>query len=102
MPAELVAREAEDREALGVFLLHGLVELLEPFVLRGEAAIGGRVDDEDDFAFVVGEGDRLPFLWWGRDMLVRLWSFCKEVERRFTVKGLEVVEARCGRHGSRL
>jgi hypothetical protein len=38
LAAELVAWEAEDREVVGVFLLYGLVELLEPFVLRGEAA----------------------------------------------------------------
>lgn len=34
-----------------------LVELLEAGVLRGEAALGGSIDDEDYFAFVVGEGD---------------------------------------------
>lgn len=34
----------------------GLVQLFEAGVLRGEAALAGRVDDEDDFAFVFGEG----------------------------------------------
>ena len=32
------------------------VELFERVVLRGEAALGGDVDDEQDFAAIVGEG----------------------------------------------
>lgn len=47
LPAKLVAGEAEDDEAL---VLELLVELLEPGVLRGEAALGGGVDDEGYFA----------------------------------------------------
>ena len=43
-----------------------LVELLEALVLRGEAALGGCVDDEDDAALVFGEGD----------LLARFWSVC--------------------------
>lgn len=35
-----------------------LVELLQALELRREAALGGGVDDEDDFAFKVGEGER--------------------------------------------
>ena len=62
LPAKLVAREAEDDEALVLVLL---VELLEAGVLRGEAAFGGGVDDEGHFAFELlgserseGEGGR--------------------------------------------
>lgn len=32
-----------------------LVELLKPGELRGEAALGGGVDDEDNFALELGE-----------------------------------------------
>ena len=39
-----------------------LVEFLEPFELRREAAFGGGVDDQDDFVFEVGEGVGLAFL----------------------------------------
>ncbi len=51
--AEVVGGEAADDEA-GVF--EAGVELFEGVVLRGEAALGGDVDDEEDFAAVVGEG----------------------------------------------
>ena len=51
--AELVAREAEDDEAVVAVLL---VQRLEPGVLRGEAAPAGGVDDEHDPAGVVGQG----------------------------------------------
>lgn len=62
LAAELVAGEAEDLE---VRVLGGdvLVELLEALVLRGEAALGRRVDDEDDAVLVVGEGDLLARFW---------------------------------------
>jgi hypothetical protein len=50
---EVVGGEAKDDEA-AVFVL--LVEGFEGGVLRGEAAFGGYVDDEEDFAGVVGEG----------------------------------------------
>ena len=44
---ELVAGEADHREAaVGV----GLLQPLEPFVLRGEAALGGHVDEEQGLA----------------------------------------------------
>jgi len=49
---EVVGREAEDDEA-AVFVL--LIELLESGVLRGEAAFGGDVHDEQDFAGIVGK-----------------------------------------------
>lgn len=51
MAAELVAREPEELKVLGVLRLELLVDLLEAFELRGEAALGGSVDGEDDFAF---------------------------------------------------
>jgi len=35
--------------------VHLLVELLEALELRGEAALGGGVDDEDDLALEGGE-----------------------------------------------
>jgi len=47
----LVAGEAEDCEGVGVFFSEGFVEGFEGGELRGEAAFGGCVDDEDDFAF---------------------------------------------------
>lgn len=51
LAAELVAGEADDREVVREAGFQGLIEFLETFELRGEAAFGGRVDDEDDFAF---------------------------------------------------
>jgi len=45
-----------------VFLLDALIKLLETFVLGREATFGGCVDNEDDFAFVFGERNRLAFL----------------------------------------
>ena len=62
LAAKLIAREAQDGKVIRVLLLEILVELLEAGVLRGEAALGGRVDDEDDLALVVGKGDLLPAL----------------------------------------
>lgn len=53
LAAELVAGEAEDDKVVGVLLLDFFVELLEAGVLRGEAALGSGVDDEDDLARVV-------------------------------------------------
>ena len=47
-----LAGKPQDDEA-GV--LEAGVELFEGVVLRGEAALGGDVDDEQDFAAVVGE-----------------------------------------------
>ena len=55
LSGEVVGGEAEDDEA-AVFEL--LIELLKGGVLRGEAALGGDVHDEEDFAGVVGEGGR--------------------------------------------
>ena len=54
--AELVAGEAEDGETL---VAVGLLESLEPFVLRGEPALGGNVDHQQRLAPVVAEGGRL-------------------------------------------
>lgn len=52
MVGEFVGGEAEDDE---VFVFVGLVDFFEGFVLRGEAAFAGGVDDEDNFAFVFFE-----------------------------------------------
>jgi hypothetical protein len=54
--AELVAGEPQNGEGIGVFGLDGLVELLETLELRGEAAFGGGVDDENDLALELFEG----------------------------------------------
>lgn len=61
---ELVAGEAEDDELVFVFGLgvDGFVEGFEALELRGEAALGGGVDDEDDFVFEGGEGVGLALL----------------------------------------
>ena len=56
LAAELVAGEADDLEVVGVLRLQVLVELLQPGELRGEAAFGGGVDDEDDFVGQLREG----------------------------------------------
>jgi len=57
LPAELVAGETEDLEVVAVTGFEGFIDLLQAFVLRGETTFGGGVDDEEDFAFVFGEGD---------------------------------------------
>ena len=54
LTVELVAWEGEDFEALVVVFL---IEGFEAFVLRSEATAAGDVDDEEDFALIVGEGD---------------------------------------------
>lgn len=75
LAAELVAGEAEDGEVVWVLRRNVLVELLEPRELRGEAAFGGRVYDEDDFAFVGGEGVLFALFWeGGREVLVGRWG----------------------------
>lgn len=60
---ELVAGKAEELELVGVRFLEGLVEGFEGGELRGEAAFGGSVDDEDYAAAEGGEGEGLAFFW---------------------------------------
>lgn len=55
LAAKLVAGEAEDDKVVGVLGADLLPDLLEPGVLRGEAALGRCVDDQDDLALVFGE-----------------------------------------------
>lgn len=55
LSTKLVAGEADDLEVVGVLGFDVLVELLEAGELGREAALGGRVHDEDDFALVVGK-----------------------------------------------
>lgn len=55
LTAELVARETKNLKVIRVFGLDVLVEFLEAFELRGEAALGGRVYNEDDFVGELGE-----------------------------------------------
>lgn len=63
---ELVAGEAEDDEAVPVLRPDLLVQLLQRFELRREAALGGRVDYQDDFVLEGGEGVGLAFFcFWG-------------------------------------
>lgn len=50
--SELIARETENLETL---ILVGEVELLQSLELRREAALAGRIDDQQDFALVVGQ-----------------------------------------------
>lgn len=60
--SELVAGEAEDDEIFRVLLLDFGPELLQTGVLRGEAALGGSVDDEDDLALVISQRNLLTAL----------------------------------------
>jgi hypothetical protein len=55
----LVARKAEDGERVWVGRGDIFVEGFEAGELRREAAFGGGVDDEDDFAFEVVGGEGL-------------------------------------------
>ena len=64
MVHELVAGEAEDDKVVGVLFFNLLVELFEPFELRGEAAFGGGVYDEDDFVLEGRKRVGLAFLCW--------------------------------------
>lgn len=66
---ELVAGEAQDNEVVRVVRLDFLVEFLEAFELRREAAFGGGVDDQDDFVLEVGERVGFAFLCWGGGVL---------------------------------
>ncbi len=60
---ELITGKPQDDELVFVFavLADLLVEFLQPFELRCEAAFGGCVHDENDFVFEVGEGIGLAF-----------------------------------------
>lgn len=62
LATELVAGEAENDKVLRVLLLELGPELLETSILGSEAALGGCVDNEDDLALVVGEGNLLTAL----------------------------------------
>lgn len=55
LTAELVAWETDDLKVIRVFRFDVLIEFLEAFKLRREAAFGGRVYDEDDFIGELGE-----------------------------------------------
>jgi hypothetical protein len=60
--AELIAWKTENSECAGTFCLNRFVEIFETGELGREAAFGGCVDDEDDFAFVVCQGVGVSFL----------------------------------------
>jgi hypothetical protein len=53
LAGEIVGGEAQDLETA---ILVGAVERFEAFVLRGQPALGGDVDDEQHLALVRGEG----------------------------------------------
>jgi len=55
LASKLIAGKAQDDKFIGVFLRDVLPQCLEPCELRREAAFRGRVNSEDDFAFVLGE-----------------------------------------------
>lgn len=84
-----------------------LIQGLETFILGCETALGGCVDDEDDFVLVVGEGDRLAFLYGGGEVVSSLYLhgiWLADIQWRgkeagLTVKRLEIVEASSGSHG---
>ena len=59
LAAELVAGNVDDLEAFDSVLL---VEILDFLVLGSEPAFRGGVHDEQNFAFVVGKGNIVPFL----------------------------------------
>ncbi len=74
-----------------------LPESLELLVLRSKAALGGRVDDQDNLALVVAQGNLdVPFC--GGLAWVALWKQLVWARLR-TVEGLEVVEASRRGHG---
>lgn len=66
LASELVARKAEDEKVVGVLGFNGLPEGFETLELGREAAFGGSVDDEDDFALERREGVRGAFLCRGK------------------------------------
>lgn len=63
MVSELIAWKPENGEFSGTFLLDGFVEFFEAGELRREAAFGGCVDDEDDFALVIRQRVGVSFLY---------------------------------------
>lgn len=71
--AELVGREGDNLKVVWVFGFNVLVQLLEAVKLRCEAALGRRVDDEDDFALELGE-------------VVGLALFCKRRVKRLVLE----------------
>lgn len=57
LPGKLITREPEDDEVVLVWCRLDLFpQGFETFKLRGEAALRGGVDNEDDFALMLGEG----------------------------------------------
>jgi len=74
---------------------HTLVELLEAFELRGETALAGGVDDEDDLALELGQVVDVALLCASLSVVVA--SPCQRPSH--TVKGLELVERGSRRHG---
>jgi hypothetical protein len=89
--AELVAGEPQNGEGIGVFGLDGLVELLETLELRGEAAFGGGVDDENDLALELVEGVWVALLCGNNRISLRVtWNQSTRGEReRILSSGLK-------------
>lgn len=60
---ELVAGEGKEGEIIRILFREGFVEGFEGGKLRGEAAFGGGVYDQEDFVAVLREGVGLAFFW---------------------------------------
>lgn len=84
---ELIAGEAEDDEGVGpVGGCHGFVEFLQPLELRSEAAFRGRVYDQHDFVFQLGQRVGFAFLYLSPSEDVRL------ADGREVIWGLRAVD----------
>lgn len=69
LASKLVAGKSQDHELVGVFRRDLFPQLFKALELWREAALGGRVDRQDDLPFVLGEG-----------VFLRLFVFGREVE----------------------
>ena len=69
-----------------------LVEFLEAFELRSEAALAGGVDDKDDLALELGQVIDVALLCASKSA-TRPSSYCYRDTHQHTVKRLELVES---------
>ena len=97
--AKLVAREADNEERFGILGFDLLVEFFETLELGREAAFGGGVHHEDNFALEIGKRVGLALFWTGnRRSALYIAAILKQ---ELTVQGCESVEARRGCHVAR-
>lgn len=94
----MVAGEAEDEELVGVTGCYFFIEGFEAIELWGEAAFGGSVDDENDFAFEVDEGVGITLFC--EEEVISGMSEKEKGEGRRTIERFEVVKAGGGGHGA--